>query len=395
MTLRDRVPVEPLDDDRLARIERAIVAGLPQARPRVSPWRAAVPWAFAVAATAALLLVAWRLTARAPAPAIAPVAVAASAGGARLDIGDAVISAGPGAELTVTRPGGGVDVALARGRIELEVASRHGRPPLLVHADDVEVVVVGTRFSVEWDDEVSVIVTEGVVRVRRGGETTTVAAGQRWSEPAAVAVTVAPEAIAAAGGVTGGGATGAAGTDPGSSGDTVALHDRTPGGPPPDSDGGEVHPRHAIGKKPKKSSEAPAPEVEDGSLADLEKAIRGASIASAADVGAHGTDALEAYRNLASGEKGAAAARGLYGMARVQHLSLGKNSEALRNLEQYVKRFPNGAELEAVLWLRLRILCLRRFDDSCRSAAHTYLTRVGGESTHARLAERVTVTVTP
>ncbi|MCB9559291.1 MAG: FecR domain-containing protein [Kofleriaceae bacterium] len=114
--------------------------------------------------------------------------VAAGHDGARIDLGDAVVVAGGGASFTVVRPGDAVEIVLAAGRIDLQVASRKGRSPLTVHADDVDVVVVGTRFSVARAAEVEVTVTEGVVRVERGGHVDTLAAGDRWAQPARIAV---------------------------------------------------------------------------------------------------------------------------------------------------------------------------------------------------------------
>src|SRR5687768_12467573 len=191
MSLRDRIPVEPLEEERLARIERAVVAGLPARPARSVGWRLVAPLAVASVVAAAALVV-WRgRGGDEERPRVDdPVVVTAAEDGARVDLGDAVITTGAGASFTVTRPDGGVAVHLARGRIELDVAPRKDRPPLIVHADDVEVIVVGTRFTVEWDDEVTVTVAEGLVRVERGGDSKMVAAGETWSQPARVAVAV-------------------------------------------------------------------------------------------------------------------------------------------------------------------------------------------------------------
>ena len=125
-------------------------------------------------------------------------------------------------------------------------------------------------------------------------------------------------------------------------------------------------------------------------IADLRAAIAAQPVTAASDVGT--TDpsaALDRYRRLATDDKGASASGGLYGMARIQGLSLGQGAEALRTLAAYVRRFPDGAELEAVLWLRLRILCRGGIDDACRAAAHTYLGRFPDHD-RARLVELIT-----
>jgi len=408
MTLRDHVAVEPLEEERLARIERAIVAGLPARHAAPAPWRALVPWGVAALAAAAALI-AWRIAARpAELGAPPPVVVAAAPDGTRVDLGDAVITTGTGATFTVTRPGDGVDVRLARGRIALEVASRKGRAPLVVHADDVAVTVVGTRFAVEWDDEVTVEVTEGLVRVARGGETAMVAAGQSWSRPAHVAVAALVPTPPVAAGASGSdddavpapaAPSGAAASGAAASGapiDVAVLRDHSAAAPPaPDQPTGAAaagtapprgdRPHHPRDARPAGAAAPPEP------IADLRKAIRSVAVPAAEDVGAGGDAALDAYRRMAT-EAGATGAAGLYGLARTQAMDPGASADALRNLDRYVERFPRGAELDAVYWLRLRVLCLRRVDDACRSAAHTYLGHAPADTSAARVAERVTVT---
>jgi hypothetical protein len=400
MSLRDHIPVEPLEEERLARIERAIVAELPARLGAREPWwRGFAPWAVAaVAVAAAALFVVVRSRDVAEPP--APVAISAAPDGTRVDLGDAVITTGAGATFTVTRPDGGVDVQLARGRIALEVAPRKGRAPLVVHADDVAVVVVGTKFAVEWDDEVTVVVEEGLVRVVRGAETAMVAGGERWSQPARVAV-AAIEAPADE--------PRADGTPTGDGGDgTVASGDLTPGGGAIDAEvlrervasappgGGSNGSRNGNGGGSRSGSGSgngarkPAAAVVAEPLDELRKAIRAVAVRAAASTGVQGDGALAVYQKM-SRESGATGAQGLYGLARAQALG-GRESDALRNLERYIERFPRGAELDAVHWLRLRVLCLRRIDDACRSAAHTYLGHAEAGTAAARVAERVTVT---
>src|SRR5262249_3882978 len=103
--------------------------------------------------------------------------------GSTIDIGDAVITSSPGTQLEITRPDGGVLVAIEHnGKVELQVAKRHGKPPLIVHAGDTDVEVVGTHFTVECiDGGVEVRVTEGVVKVHHAADEARVAAGNAYT----------------------------------------------------------------------------------------------------------------------------------------------------------------------------------------------------------------------
>ncbi|MFY2557157.1 FecR domain-containing protein [Corallococcus terminator] len=68
---------------------------------------------------------------------------------------------------------------LERGSMRFSVAPQHGRL-VRVSAGEVEVEVVGTAFSVtRGDHQVSVVVTEGRVRVRAGARETLLAAGEQ------------------------------------------------------------------------------------------------------------------------------------------------------------------------------------------------------------------------
>jgi hypothetical protein len=233
-----------------------------------------------------------------------------------------------------------------------------------------------------------------------------IAGGERWSQPARVAVA----AVEAAAGEADGAA--ADGTPAGDG--TVASRDITPGGPAIDAD--VLHGRVASappgngsgngsgsgsgngsgsrsgsgsGSRTGSGSRKP-PTVVAEPLDELRKAIRAVAVRAAVSTGAQGDAAIAAYQKM-SRESGATGAQGLYGLARAQALG-GRDSDALRNLERYIERFPRGAELDAVHWLRLRVLCLRRVDDACRSAAHTYLGHAEAGTAAARVAERVTVT---
>lgn len=346
MSLRDRVPVDPLDDERVARIERAVITALPAPAPRAAPWKLLVPVLAATAVVAALAM--WRTRAVAVrGTAAPPLAVAADASGARVDLGDAVIVAGPGARFEVTRPDGGVDVHLEIGEIALSVDKRGSRPPLRVLAADVEVVVVGTKFRVtRHEDDVAVEVTEGIVRVHRGDDTVMIAAGEAWRDGAKVAIAALAPAPDLA----------------------LGAHEAAVPDVDPKKPGASAGTGTGTAKKPK-----PRPVVVPADPFDeLRKDITAQPIARA-DGDTESAKAYEAARaKFQAGDKG-----------------------ALRALDTYVLRFPSGKELDGALWLRVRILCLKSLGDACRSAAYTYVDKFGAKSDRGEVARRITITPTP
>ena len=66
------------------------------------------------------------------------------------------------------------------------------------------------------------------------------------------------------------------------------------------------------------------------------------------------------YRTMTVGN-GDEARRGYYGIAYTLRAQ-GKPAEALRNLDGYVGRFSKGAELDDVLWMRIKIPCRAQVD---------------------------------
>jgi hypothetical protein len=404
MNLRGRIPIEPLDEDRVVNIERNVVSSHADAMARGQ--RAGVRWllpvltAAAVAAVVAAVLV-WKLrpVTEAVIPTVAaPVRIEATPTGSSIDLGDATLAVAPGTAVVVTRPEGGVLIALERGHVGLEVASRTDRAPLIVRAGDVDVVVVGTRFSVERDADVTVEVSEGVVRVQRAGHEARVAAGQRWSAPAQIAAGAAfPEVTAIAVAVADADGTGGAGTGTGgtiASGelattpdlDTPGLHGREAGVPPPDDRprtgaGSGSSGRHGSGSSTGAGSALDPQPI--SKTAELGRT----SVAKPMDVGVTGDEALVIYRKMMGGNT-EEVLRGYYGAAHVLR-SQGKTGEALKFLDGYADRNPMGADIDDVLWMRIQILCKRQVDQKCRVAASAYVRRFPG-SGRAELANRIT-----
>jgi hypothetical protein len=103
---------------------------------------------------------------------------------------------GPSTALTLeTQRDDLVEVKLRSGVATFEVARRPQRQ-FVVHAHDVRVRVVGTRFTVRRTSErVEVVVVRGVVEVSRGGETVSLTAGQSWHSTPDVEAAAAPPEV--------------------------------------------------------------------------------------------------------------------------------------------------------------------------------------------------------
>jgi hypothetical protein len=101
--------------------------------------------------------------------------------------------------------------------------------------------------------------------------------------------------------------------------------------------------------------------------------------------------AVAKYYDIAAHRAGDEASRAFYSIAVVKHLKLAQNADALDVLDAYGRRFLDGKEARAVLWLRVRILCLDKIDDRCRAAAYTYL-HDAPEGSAADIAHRITRT---
>jgi hypothetical protein len=335
---------------------------------------------------------------------------------ALLDIGDARIESEPGTAFTVTRPDGGVLVAMARGKVELEVGKRGERPPLVVRAGDTDVVVVGTHFTVDYGDgsgEVRVHVTEGVVRVVRQQQETRVVAGREWRTraglvAAAAAGDAAPEMATAAS--AGAGASPGAGDAHGSAATAIAaapeaLRDHSPTSPDvlrdhkaavPEASGVALPPQppRAAIPPPRMAPEHGRPRltVHGDPHVDLKGSIRVQRVEPALDLGEpSAANAIARYYDIAAHQSGDDASQAVYSIAVVRHFKLSRNTEALQTLDAYVRRFPGGKEYRAALWLRVRILCLDKIDDRCRAAAYTYLHQAP-DTPAARVAELITQT---
>jgi hypothetical protein len=402
MKLVGRVPVEPLDDERLTNIERRIVAGAADAMAKHREPRFSLTFGFAAATVVVVLgagLIGWKLrggnsTEVADAT---PLHVHTEALASTLDIGDARITSDPSTTFDVTRPDGGVLIQMKRGKVALEVSKRGNRAPLVVRAGDTDVEVVGTQFSVDYGDgtgEVDVKVSEGVVKVKQktGGEQR-VAAGDEWKLDKSGEAKFIPAELAANDKTT------TIVVPP--IGKDIGLHDRVaqvpnarmPTAPTPGSN------------LPDPLPELLRPPVVDAPTKlkiDLRNAIKSQPVLPALDLNLPAAQAVAEYRKLAAfGTQGAApnvaqASEAFYSIAVVQHFTLGRNSDALTTLDAYFRRFrPNTKEYQPARWLQVRARCLPdgkalKIDDACRQAAYTYAHEFPGTPA-ARTAELLAV----
>lgn len=178
MKLIGKVPVESLDEERLTNIERKLVVQVSEMsqRPMRAPSRL-FAYAAIAAAVGVALLVGYRLRGHAQVAAPAPQQYAVKDGA--LDLGDAQIT---GKDFSVVRFGTRVEVALDKpGKLDFHVEHKPGRL-FVVHAGNVEIEDVGTRFTVDYDGtNVDVQVTEGAVKVKHAGKELEVAAGNAWT----------------------------------------------------------------------------------------------------------------------------------------------------------------------------------------------------------------------
>jgi transmembrane sensor len=309
-----RIEVPPLSDLSRQRIRQAVFERLDReplaAAPPLgapSPRRRTAALALALAAAAGLVafLVLGgggerRPIARSPSPSRLVTGDTPS----QVTVGDARITAGPHAALTVNEAGdAGVQVLIERGAIEFAVAPRGDRPPFVVLASDVRVEVIGTVFTVARDGEdVTVAVARGVVRVTRAGEEAHVAAGQSWPAKRAAAPELPPAAAA-----------------------------------PPSGDEPELTfaPEPARSARPKRKPEPPPP-----APAATPSARERYEVAAALEK-TRPEEALATYRALAA-ERGAWADNALFAQGRLE-LELGRKGAARRSLAAYLERYPRGA----------------------------------------------------
>jgi hypothetical protein len=325
---RIRVGV-PYSDARRDRVEREVFARLAAMRiasradavlPRLRPrWYAfAAPSAFAAAlAVIAVLLV--RREAPAPSPSTPSLIVTSVGSSSRFTVGDAVIEAGSDTSVEVARAGDAVTLVLQRGSVDCDVTPRAGRAPFQVISGDVRVEVVGTRFAVRREaGGTRVDVTRGKVRVRTPAGERLLGGGETWTPPATEA---------------------APGTAP------VAAAS-PPGGEP--APGAGAPPSRTPPRWTRREAFAMAQQLE----------------------ATNPKQAASGYRAIANG-RDAWAALALYSLAELH--AAGEPAQALEELGELARRFPNATNAEDAAWLRVDLLRRLGRDAHARAAATAYL----------------------
>jgi FecR-like protein len=382
MTLRDRIPVEQLDDERLTNIERRLVVGVSELSTKRSTHRGlAAIWfrGAGVVAIAAAAVIGWKLhavPAVEPPPAPAPQHFAVT-DGSRISVDGATLAGT--ASYDVTRDPQRVVIDMQRGKLELAVVHDPHRT-LVIHAADTEIEDVGTKFRVDFDgaNAVQVRVTEGEVKVTRHAQVVRVAAGNGWTTDRGLLALSELDPVVVAE------------VDP-----IPAAVPATPSHP---------HASEApVARTPRRVTEtapiAVAPPVHHETVAvpadpfvDLRTAIRAVPLERAPAIDGH-TDAateIAKLKKLAySTTVGPEASQALYQIAVLLYRPLGQDAEAMRTLDWYFRRFAGGKEMHAAMWLRVRIACAHTIDEACRRAAYSYQHDVPS-GTASEVAVRIT-----
>lgn len=387
MKLRERIGVEPLDEERLTNIERKLVVRVSEmAAPSPRASRRLLAFAGVAFAVGAAAGAGWKLhepaLVSAPAELAQTFTIEATGEHQTVKLDDATIASAPETSVAVSHTSHQTVITMTRGTLALSVLHRPDRA-FVIRAGDTEIEDVGTTFSVHYDGaaHVDVRVTEGEVSVTRQRRSEHVSAGHAWSSDrglVAIAEVPAPTGSATKVAIAGAPA--------------VALHGRTAAAPP------APHPHHVVVAR---AADAPpvlgeqvhhAPVPADPYV-DLQAAIHNQPIELDPRVDGK-TDASEQIAQLkklayAPPPLGPEASHALYTIAVLLHRPLGQDAEALRTLDMYHRRFAGGREMDATLWLRVRILCGRAIDDDCRKAAYTYQHEAPGGPA-ADLAIRIT-----
>jgi FecR protein len=394
-----QIEVEPLSDQRWSKIEKSIFAQLENERLDREPepkmvslpprsawrWRPAVALVMAGAMAAAIGALATKSMFTSP---VAPVASAPSrvvtgSSDSHIALGESDVDVAPESAVLVSGDDDrGIMVVVDRGKVECEVAPRKGRPPFLVQAGDVRVKVVGTHFTVARDAQgggAHVLVAHGIVEVTSHGQTTTLHDGDSWPAAPTTLNTPSPITTATPSPVTQ--------NDPPAPAPRMARTSRSKSAPLPKTstprktpaapiaaaaDPPQTAPLPApvgaplpapVGAPPALSSppassppaaatqapasvnlpppptQAPAttpppPPTPQPSAQEMYEA--------AAQLEAQNPDgALATYKKIAGGG-GAWAANALFAAGRLQ-AHRGRNGDAARLLDEYLVRFPNGA----------------------------------------------------
>ena len=321
---------EPLSEQRWNKIEQRVFARLdagelPSTRDSNQPGpfstRRARLWGLGLAASLILGVFALSHSNQSAAPTVSRISTGVTAShvalpGMVLDVSphSAVVVSGSAEESAL--------IVLDRGEVTCDVSHRRPGAPLFVQAGELSVEVVGTRFTVTRQEEAaSVVVQEGVVRVKLRGRSASVKAGETWPPMLTAAAGSAPS----------------------------LTRDPQPGEPQQapsaaDSAAGAVRPREPAAKPrlAKEAKQAKEDRTEGNPTTEalppsVQQQFEMATQIEAKEPG----QAIRLYEAIESGSSGWAS-NALFAHGRLE-AARGNRVAARRILTQYLKRFPAGA----------------------------------------------------
>ena len=386
MSLSDKIPVPELDELRVARIERNILAELQSSTaaesiPTPRSYRSAV---YAMVAVAGLVFVAFvamrgsqvELLDKSWSTAEATEVATGPGQRSSLRLGDALIEVGESTQVSVQRFSDGRTVLhLSAGSVNCEVQPRPHRPTFQVVSGDVNVTVVGTAFEVKRSQIVEVKVERGIVSVETSFDEERLVAGDSWqgspfANTSLASILAQQEKIASA--------------------YTLVTDEQGP--PKPETKGTKT-------SKPGKTKvnggtrQHIKSQTRDAGMAQktikLSEVLKSAKPLLPIYKPSHGEDlrklkavarrnpkeAVKLLQSYAAMTTGDDASFALYARAYLLFFKLKQYSQVVKTAKQYARRFPRGAESEDILWLRVRASCGANKFSSCRAAAHSYLQR--------------------
>ncbi len=389
MKLSEKIEVPELDELRVARLERGIVAQLASMPPAASAsstriWKGAVALA-AVAGVVLAIVLNLRgsqveLLGRFPNVGETTKVVTGPGQSSQLVLGDAVVGLGADTQLGVERfTDGRILLHLEAGAVHCEVAPRNERPAFQVVSGDVRVSVIGTGFDVERSEIVEVRVQHGIVAVQTSHEDVRLKAGQQWQgSPDAhreLAMLLQERQATRA--------------------QQAALDasDKQATGKDEHHDAGKHNKgtRHdaGVGQGVTKGSSSTKTDAQLKAMGPVKlseilksakplppifKKSQDPAIANLQEVSATNPKAaVKQLEALAAKLTGDDASFAMYSRAYLLFFKLHDNDAAVTAANQYARRFPRGAEAEDMLWLRVRASCESNRSSTCRAAAHTYL----------------------
>jgi hypothetical protein len=399
MKLIGKVPVEPLDDERLTNIERNLVVAVSDLR-APAPHASRRALAFAGVAMAMAIALAgfagWKLH-KAPAVEAAPqtFAMKSDTKGATLDLGDAQLASMPGTHVRVERTQARTSIEMAHGTLDLTVEHKPGRL-LVVRAGDTEIEDVGTKFSVLFDGKshVEVRVVEGEVKVRRAAKDFAVTASNAWTTELG-STTIAQLDAAAVDVVAGVGPSDvdaanvdAANVDAANVG-TANVGANAGANVGANAGANDVGTNLVDNRAASGTANRGSAAVDNRGSGSDSRGSDSRGTGSASHKKGRATNITKAILavplnplpgtitdyNVQLSSTARDKSRVMYSIAVAQHLAK-NDAAALHSIEGNVKQRTSDEAYKDSMWLQVRIRCLEALDDNCKIAAQRYLNAI-------------------